>query len=92
MLLQFISIPDGIQEFLEQNKDIEIVVLTMLAVYILEFKFKNKKDEWDMICSKAKKWIRQQEVDADRKKAVEKRAKEFAQTMTEEEELAAMAE
>ena len=34
------------------------VILTMLAISILELNFKDNKDEWDMIVAKAKKWIR----------------------------------
>ena len=58
MILQFLDKPSEVSNFLSENKDIEQIVLTMLAIYILELNFNENKAEWDMICSKAKKWIR----------------------------------
>ena len=71
MILQFLDNPSEVSNLLKENKDIEQIVLTMLAIYILELNFNENKAEWDMICSKAKKWIRQQNLDADRKKSLE---------------------
>ena len=52
----------------------------MLAILILENQYSTHKSEWDMICSKAKKWIRQQNLDADRKKDLEDKTKLFSFT------------
>ena len=49
----------------------------MLAILILENQFSSRKSEWDMICSKAKKWLRQQNLDADLKKTLEEKTKGF---------------
>jgi hypothetical protein len=62
----------------------------MLAIYILETNFMDVKAEWDMISSKAKKWIRQQNLDADRKKRLDSKAKALSQEDAEMKELEAM--
>ena len=62
----------------------------MLAIYILETNFMDVKAEWDMISSKAKKWIRQQNLDADRKKRLDSKAKSLSHEDAEMRELEAM--
>ena len=49
----------------------------MLAICILELNFNDNKAEWDMICSKAKKWIRQQNLESERKKLLDTKVKEL---------------
>ena len=78
MILQYLSNESEVKSFLNSNMDIIEVVLTLLAINILEQQFSEKKAEWDMICSKAKKWIRQRNLDADRKKRLENATKEHA--------------
>ena len=78
MLIKFISIPDGLENYIKQNMDVSVIVLTMLGIYILEYQFKDKKDEWDMISSKAKKWIRKQNIEDGRRKEIEKKTKDYA--------------
>ena len=75
MILQFLD--TEATKFLYVNMDIEQIVLTMLAIYILELNFNDNKAEWDMISSKAKKWIRQQNLDSDRKKRLDTKVKEL---------------
>jgi hypothetical protein len=58
MILQFLDSSSAASALLNKNKDVEQIILTMLAIYILELNFNEHKDEWDMIVSKAKKWIR----------------------------------
>jgi len=82
MILQFLSNPSEVSSFLTANKDIETIILTLLAIEILEFNFAEFKAEWDMISSKAKKWIRQQNLDADRKRQLDYKTKEFAKAMS----------
>ena len=45
--------------------------MTLLAIAILENQFKENSDEWDMIVSKAKKWVRQQKIENTRKQFIE---------------------
>jgi hypothetical protein len=62
----------------------------MLAIYILEYKFPENKAVWDMIVSKAKKWVKEQQMSDERRKEVERRTKEYVQSQTDEEQLEAL--
>ena len=59
MLLKSLVNPIILTSFIANNKDIENIIFTLLALHILENNYDDKKDEWDMISAKAKKWIRQ---------------------------------
>ena len=50
--------------FLSKNSDIKDIVTTVLALQFLEQQFSDQKEEWDMIQSKAKKWLKKQGIDA----------------------------
>ena len=44
---------------IKDNTADENLILTILALHILEKLFNNEKSQWEMISKKAKKWIRQ---------------------------------
>ena len=44
---------------IKDNTADENLILTILALHILEKLFTNEKSQWEMISKKAKKWIRQ---------------------------------
>jgi len=71
-LIDFLLKGSDLQTYIDLNKDLEVIIFTLLALYALETNFKKNKDEWDMISSKAKKWIRHQNnLSVEKKKEIE---------------------
>jgi hypothetical protein len=53
-----------------------MIIFTILSVSILQTKFSSKQKQWDMIVSKAKKWLRNPErnIEPENKKEFEMKA------------------
>ena len=49
---------DKLSSLLSANPSIHSIIFTHYALAILQTQFSSRKDEWDMIHKKAKKWLR----------------------------------
>ena len=78
-----------LSNLVKANSNLEQVILTLLALQILDVVFFNKKSEWEMIQKKAKKWIRQQNVDKDKLEEFDQKINAMIQ-LSDEDELAAI--
>ena len=57
---------EKLSKLVQDNPKLQPVIFTHYALAILQTQFGSRKDEWDMIHRKAKKWLRQQDVDEDK--------------------------
>lgn len=64
---QFMNYANEFNQIINENKDIEQIVYTIIAIFIFEEMFNYNKNEWSMVVTKAKRWLRQQNIDQERK-------------------------